>query len=101
MKLRSNRFQSAIFAATGFAFSLCFSHAAPLWWDGSASTVNSASDNANTSAQNWLSGGNWDNGTTSAQVTSWTSGDSAIFGGSATTQTITAATFTVGHLTFG
>lgn len=77
------------------------SFASTLWWDGGASTVNSASDNATTTSQAWLSGGNWDNGTTSAPVTSWASGDSAVFGGSAASQTITAGTLTVGNLTFG
>lgn len=80
-------------------------HAADLYWDGGASTVNSQSDNATTTAQTWLSGvtgGNWDNGTASAQVATWTSGDSAIFGGSAASQIITAAgTLNVGNLTFG
>ena len=76
-------------------------HAATLWWDGASSTANSASDNTTTSAQNWLSGGNWDNGSTSGTLSSWTSGDSAIFGGSAASQTIAAGSFTVGNLTFG
>ncbi|GAA5117290.1 autotransporter-associated beta strand repeat-containing protein [Luteolibacter yonseiensis] len=75
--------------------------AATLWWDGGASTVNSGSDNSSTTAQNWLSGGNWDNGTTSAPVATWTAGDSAVFGGTAANQTITAGTFSVGNLTFG
>lgn len=77
------------------------SSAANMWWDGSASNANSASDNATTTAQNWLSGGNWDNGATSAPLASWTSGDSAVFGGSAASQTITAGSITVGNLTFG
>ena len=72
-----------------------------MWWDGNTSTPNSASDNANTSAQNWLAGGFWDNGATSATVASWTAGDAAIFGGSAATQTVTAGALTVGNLTFG
>lgn len=75
--------------------------AATLYWDGGASTVNNASDNATTTAQNWLSGGNWDNGTTSAPVTTWTAGDSAVFGGTAATQSVTAGTLTVGNITFG
>jgi autotransporter-associated beta strand protein len=73
-----------------------------LYWDGGASTVNGASDNASTSAMNWLSGGNWDNGATSAPLASWPGGYSAAFGGSATSQTITlASTITIGNLIFG
>lgn len=50
-------------------------------WDGNQSTVNDASDNSSTSPLNWLSGGNWDDGTTSAPITIWSPGDSAVFGG--------------------
>jgi autotransporter-associated beta strand protein len=60
------------------------------YWDGNATTINSASDNTSTSAMNWLSGGNWDNGSTSAPLGSWAGGDTAIFGGSTSgTQTVT------------
>jgi len=76
-------------------------HAATQYWDGTASTVNTQSDNTTTTAQNWLSGGNWDNGTVSAPIAAWTSGDAAVFGGTAASQTITAGTLTVGNLTFG
>jgi autotransporter-associated beta strand protein len=75
--------------------------AGTLWWDGASNTVNSASDNATTTAQNWLSGGNWDDGSTSQARASWTAGDHAVFGGSAASQTITAGTLTIGNLTFG
>ena len=75
--------------------------AATLFWDGSASTANSQSDNATTATQNWLSGGRWDDGSASAPLASWTAGDAAIFGGTATSQTITAGFLTVGNLTFG
>jgi autotransporter-associated beta strand protein len=88
-------------AALLFAAGTSTTFASTLWWDGGASTVNSASDNSSTTTQNWLSGGNWDNGTTSAPVATWVTGDSAVFGGSAATQTITPGTFTVGNLTFG
>lgn len=71
------------------------------YWDGTTNVTLGASDNTTTAAQNWLSGGNWDNGTTSAPLASWTSGDSAIFGGSAASQTITAGTLTIGNMTFG
>ena len=107
-RLYSPLFRSAIgnslsFAAAALLLGLCStsSSAATLWWDGGTSTANSASDNASTATQNWLSGGNWDNGTSSAPVASWTAGDSAIFGGSAASQTTVAGTFTVGNLTFG
>ena len=77
------------------------SPAATIWyWDGGTQTSNTQSDNTTTTGQNWLSGGYWDNGT-SQTLASWTAGDSAIFGGSAASQTITAGTFTIGNLTFG
>ncbi len=76
--------------------------AATLYWDGSANVTLNSSDNSNTASQTWLSGGFWDNGTTSAALASWTAGDAAIFGGSAASQTITlGSTITVGNLTFG
>jgi autotransporter-associated beta strand protein len=98
---RSFLFHSSLLAAL-FALSLNL-HAGTLWWDGSATTVNGASDNASTTATNWLnpSGGNWDNGTASAPLGTWNAGDNAIFGGTAASQTITAGTITVGNLTFG
>jgi autotransporter-associated beta strand protein len=75
--------------------------AATLYWDGAATTVNSQSDNATTAGRSWLNGGNWDNGSTSAPVASWTAGNAAVFGGTAASQTITAGTLTAGNLTFG
>jgi autotransporter-associated beta strand protein len=75
--------------------------AATLYWDGSATTVNSQSDNAITTSQSWVYGGNWDNGNTSAPVASWNSGNAAIFGGTAASQTIIVGTLTIGNLTFG
>ena len=77
--------------------------AATLWWDGGATTVNSASDNATTTGLAWLSGGNWDDGATSGPLTGWNYGDNAIFGGTAASQTITVTvgTPTLGNLTFG
>jgi autotransporter-associated beta strand protein len=75
--------------------------AATLWWDGSANVAPGQSDNTNTAPQDWLNGGLWDNGAGSGPTNAWAAGDSAIFGGSAPTQTITAASFTVGNLTFG
>jgi autotransporter-associated beta strand protein len=77
--------------------------AATLWWDGSANVTLGQSDNVNTAAQNWLAGGLWDNGATSAQIAvgNWTAGDCAVFGGTAASQTITAGTLTIGDMTFG
>ena len=75
--------------------------AATWYWDGGTLNTNAASDNVTTSGQNWLSGGNWDNGTTDGPLASWTAGDSAVFGGSAASQTITASTLTIGNMTFG
>jgi autotransporter-associated beta strand protein len=76
-------------------------HAATWWWDGATSLANGASDNTTTTNQTWLSGGNWDNGATSATLSSWTAGDSAVFGGSAASQTISNGTLTIGNMTFG
>ena len=103
LMFRSFRSKPANLLATAFIFvcGVAAARAATLWWDGGATTANSASDNTTTTGQSWLSGGNWDNGATSAAVSSWTAGDSAIFGGSAASQTITAGTITVGNLTFG
>ena len=80
---------------------LASASAATLYWDGSATTVNSQSDNATTAGQSWLNGGNWDSGSSSAPVASWTSGNAAVFGGTAASQTITAGSLAVGNLTFG
>lgn len=64
--------------------------AATQYWDGNVSTANGTSDNSSADPLDWLSGANWDNGTTSAPLTSWTNGDTAIFGGSFSgTQTVT------------
>jgi fibronectin-binding autotransporter adhesin len=61
-----------------------------LYWDGNVSTANSTSDNSSADPMVWLSGGYWDNGTTSVPLTSWTGGDTAIFGGTFSgTQTVT------------
>lgn len=58
--------------------------AATLYWDGSSSTVNGASDNTSTGDMNWLNGGNWDNGSSSVAKSTWVTGDSAVFGGNFT-----------------
>jgi autotransporter-associated beta strand protein len=71
------------------------------YWDGATATLNGQSDNTTTTGENWLSGGNWDNGTVDAPLSSWTAGDYAVFGGSAASQTITASALTIGNLTFG
>ena len=80
---------------------LATASAATLYWDGSATTVNSQSDTTTTTEQSWLNGGRWDNGSSSAPVASWTAGDAAVFGGTAASQTIIAGTLTIGNLTFG
>jgi fibronectin-binding autotransporter adhesin len=65
-------------------------HAATLYWDGDSSTVNAASDNTSIAPMNWLSGGNWDNGASSASLAAWTANDAAVLGGApAGTQTVT------------
>ena len=71
------------------AVGACCVRAATLHWDGDSSTVNAASDNTSIAPMNWLSGGNWDNGATSASLASWTANDAAVFGGApAGTQTV-------------
>lgn len=90
---------AALLVAVSFAMTLGAN--AVLYWDGSTSIVDSQSNNTTTTGQNWLSGGNWDNGTTSAPVAAWAPGEAAVFGGSAASQTITAGTLTAGNLTFG
>jgi autotransporter-associated beta strand protein len=97
MKIRT---QSLLAALSAVALAIN-AHAATWWWDGGTSLANGASDNATTTNQNWFSDGNWDNGATSASLPSWTAGDSAVFGGSAASQTVTAGTLTIGDLTFG
>jgi autotransporter-associated beta strand protein len=96
------RVQSFLAAAAAVAFAVN-AHAATWWWDGGTLTTNAASDNVTTIGQNWLSGGNWDNGTVDGPIAAgnWNPGDSAVFGGSASSQTITAGTLTVGNMTFG
>jgi autotransporter-associated beta strand protein len=104
MNTQKQKRLSSLVASLAFAACAGLAHvaqAATVWWDGGASTVNSASDNATTTAQNWLSGGNWDDGSTSAARASWTAGEHAVFGGSAASQTITAGTLTIGNMTFG
>jgi fibronectin-binding autotransporter adhesin len=91
------------------AFATCCvgsSNAAILYWDGGASTFNTLSDNATTTAQNWLDAGagagNWDDGVSSTALTSWNPGDSAVFGGGTVApQSVTAGTLTIGDITFG
>ena len=79
------------------------SHGSTWFWDGNESIINSASDNTSAAAMNWLSGGNWDNGTVSAPLAGWTMFDLAVFGGAfAGTQTVTLGSgIVVGELTIG
>jgi autotransporter-associated beta strand protein len=71
------------------------------YWDGNMASANSTSDNSSTAAMNWLSGGKWDNGTTSAARSVWSIGDTAVFGGTTVGQTITLGSpITVGGITF-
>jgi len=84
------------------ACALSTARGATTWyWDGNTATLNGQSDNATTTGENWLSGGNWDNGTADAPLSAWTAGDSAVFGGSAASQTVTAGALTIGNMTFG
>src|ERR1039457_5179377 len=88
------------------AFALNTARGATTWfWDGSTVNINGASDNTTTSGLTWLGtgagAGNWDNGTADAPISSWTAGDSAVFGGSAASETVTAGTLTIGSMTFG
>jgi autotransporter-associated beta strand protein len=71
------------------------------FWDGNVASANSTSNNSTTASMNWLNGGNWDNGVTSAPRASWTTGDTAVFGGTTTGQTVNLTSpITIGGLTF-
>ena len=85
---------------TTFAIS---AHGGTLYWDGNANTINAASDNTSITDMNWLNGGNWDNGSASAPLTSWTAGEIAIFVGTfAGTQKVTLGSgITLGGLVIG
>ncbi len=71
-----------------------------MYWDGTANSALRQSDNSNTADQAWLDGGLWDNGIVSTPLATWTDGDSAIFGGSAASQTIIADVMSIGDMTF-
>jgi autotransporter-associated beta strand protein len=87
------------------AFALNTAQATTWYWDGSTVNINGASDNTTTATLTWLGtgsgAGNWDNGTVDAPISAWTAGDSAVFGGSAASETVTAGTLTIGNMTFG
>jgi autotransporter-associated beta strand protein len=94
----------ALCALAAFAFNTA--RGATTWfWDGSTVNINGASDNTTTIGLTWLGtgagAGNWDNATADAPISSWTAGDSAVFGGSAASETVTAAALTIGSMTFG
>ena len=86
------------------ALALNTAQATTWYWDGATPVSNGASDNTTTTGLTWLGTGSgagyWDNGT-SQQLSAWTAGDSAVFGGSAASETITASALTIGNLTFG
>lgn len=82
------------------AFALNTAQATTWYWDGSTQNSDGQSDNTTTTGLTWLGTGYWDNGT-SQQLSSWTAGDSAVFGGSAASETVTAGTLTIGNMTFG
>jgi fibronectin-binding autotransporter adhesin len=86
------------------AFTLNTAPAATWYWDGSTGNGNGQSDNTTTSGLTWLGtgagAGYWDNGT-AQQLAAWTAGDSAVFGGAAASETVTAGLLTIGNLTFG
>jgi autotransporter-associated beta strand protein len=88
------------------AFALNTARGATTWfWDGSTVNINGASDNTTTTGLTWLGtgagAGNWDNATVDAPISAWTAGDSAVFGGSAASETVTSAALTIGSMTFG
>jgi len=100
----TQRFKKGVrsFAALSLISVASFARSETTWfWDGSTAILNGASDNATTTNLNWLSGGYWDNNITDAALTSWTAGDSAVFGGSSASETIIAGTLTIGNMTFG
>ena len=72
------------------------------WWDGATQPApTGASLNVTTNVQNWLGDGYWDNGSSVEALIGWNDGDSAIFGGTASSQTIGADGITIGNMTFG
>src|SRR6478735_4445907 len=79
----SNRFRSAAFLFTGFALSVCFSHAADQTW------IDANANNDWTTTEP-----NWDTGA------GWTQGGNAIFGGFGETVTVTEG-ISLRNLTFG
>src|ERR1035437_5972719 len=88
------------------AFALNTARGATTWlWDDSTVNINGASDNTTTTGLTWLGtgagAGNWDNATVDAPISAWTAGDSAVFGGSAASETVTSAALTIGSMTFG
>jgi autotransporter-associated beta strand protein len=94
----------ALCALAAFAFNTA--RGATTWfWDGSTVNIDGASDNTTTTGLTWLGtgagAGNWDNATVDAPISTWTAGDSAVFGGSAASETVTAAALTIGSMTFG
>jgi autotransporter-associated beta strand protein len=100
------RIISALALCALAAFALNTARGATTWyWDGSTVNINGQSDNTTTTGLTWLGtgsgAGNWDNAVTDAPISAWTAGDSAIFGGSAASETVTAGTLTVGNITFG
>ncbi|MGD1083689.1 MAG: autotransporter-associated beta strand repeat-containing protein [Verrucomicrobiota bacterium] len=84
-------------------FALNTARAATWGWDGATdpSLATGASLNTTTNGEDWLSDGYWDNDSVVETLSSWTDGDSAIFGGDASSQTITVDALTIGNLTFG
>src|ERR1017187_10687455 len=82
----------ALCALAAFAFNTA--RGATTWfWDGSTVNIKGASDNTTTIGLTWLGtgagAGNWDNATADAPISAWTAGDSAVFGGSAASETVT------------
>jgi fibronectin-binding autotransporter adhesin len=92
--------------ALGLIFALNTARGATTWyWDGSTVNINGQSDNTTATGLTWLGtgagAGNWDNGTVDAPISAWTAGDSAVFGGTAASEAITASALTIGNITFG
>lgn len=110
MKLnRRNRFLSLLgrfFTIPAMFLSMISaSNAVVYFWDGATNVANGQTNNATTTAQNWVSGGNWDSGTGGTSVARlasvFTSADDVVFGGTAASQTVTAGTLTIRNMTFG
>ena len=96
------RIMAAIALCVWFPVNLRAAPPSTWWWDGATQPApTGASLNVTTNVQNWLGDGYWDNGSSVEALIGWNDRDSAIFGGTASSQTIGADGITIGNMTFG